>query len=141
MFDATGASIASGAIDDAMFITDEDNFQGAEFGLDVMCLEPGCYTLDFTGAFVWSEEQSFDVSDGTNTLFSGVGLGSLVGETFEFGLGDVTCGCTEPVACNYDMDATDDNGTCEYETCAGCMDETACDYDETATIEAECCYG
>jgi hypothetical protein len=141
VFDATGASIASGAIDDAMFITDEDNFQGAEFGLDVMCLEPGCYTLDFTGAFVWSEEQSFDVSDGTNTLFSGVGLGSLVVETFEFGLGDVTCGCTEPVACNYDVDATDDNGTCEYETCAGCMDETACDYDETATIEAECCYG
>lgn len=141
VFDVSGSLIASGTIDDAQFITDEDNFDGAEYGLDVMCLDAGCYTFDFTGAFLWSEEQSFSVTDGTNVLFEGIGTGSLVVESFAFGLGDVTCGCTEPIACNYDAEATDENGTCEYETCAGCMDESACDFDPEATIEAACCYG
>ena len=142
VFDADGNSITAGAIDDAMFIIDEDNFDGAEFGLDVLCLDPGCYSYDFTGAFLWSEEQSWYVSDGTNTLAEGGAGGSLVTESYPFGLGDVTCGCMEEVACNYDPEATDENGTCEYETCAGCTDVTACDFDPEATIEdGSCCYG
>ena len=53
----------------------------------------------------------------------------------------ILCGCTDDFACNYDPEATTDNGTCEYETCAGCTDPSACDYDETATIEdGSCCY-
>ena len=115
---------------------------GAEFGLDVLCLDPGCYSYAFTGAFLWSEEQSWSVTDGTNTLAEGGAGGSLVTESYPFGLGDVTCGCMEEVACNYDPEATDENGTCEYETCAGCTDVTACDFDPEATIEdGSCCYG
>ena len=44
-------------------------------------------------------------------------------------------------ACNYDPVATDDDGTCEYETCAGCLDGgvaegiPACNYDPEALID------
>ena len=142
VFDALGESITSGTIDDAMFIIDEDNYDGAEYGLDVICLDEGCYTYAFTGAFIWSEEQSWSVTDGTNTLAEGGAGGSLVTESYPFGLGDVTCGCMEELACNFDPEATDENGSCEYLTCAGCTDVNACDFDPAMTIDdGSCCYG
>ena len=56
-------------------------------------------------------------------------------------VGGAVCGCTDAGACNYDETATDEDGSCEYETCAGCTDNTACNYDAAATIEDDsCCY-
>jgi len=144
IFDGEGNSVAMGAIDDADYFVDEDNYDGAEYGLDVLCLDPGCYTYAFTGAFIWSEEQSWSVTDGDGVeLISGGAGGSLVTEIYPFTAGaDILCGCTDAFACNYNADATTENGTCEYETCAGCTDAEACDYDPTATIEdGSCCYG
>ena len=43
-------------------------------------------------------------------------------------------GCTDSAACNYDADAEEDDGSCEYQSCAGCMDVEACNYDANATI-------
>lgn len=43
-------------------------------------------------------------------------------------------GCTDDGACNYDATATEDDGSCEYTTCAGCIIPQACNYDPTATI-------
>ena len=44
-------------------------------------------------------------------------------------------------ACNYDPAATDDDGTCEYETCGGCTDATACNYDAAALLDdGSCCF-
>ena len=37
-------------------------------------------------------------------------------------------GCTDALACNYNIDATDDNGSCDYAR-AGCTDADACNYD------------
>jgi hypothetical protein len=48
-------------------------------------------------------------------------------------------GCTDALACNYDSLAIIDDGSCEYETCAGCMDESACNFDSTATIPNDLC--
>jgi hypothetical protein len=144
IFDGDGNSVAANYIDEAGFVIDEDNYDGPEYGLDILCLDPGCYTYAFTGAFIWSEEQSWMVSDGDgNEIISGGAGGSLVTEVYPFSAGaDVMCGCTDSFACNYDADATTENGTCEYETCAGCTDPEACDYDPTATIEdGSCCYG
>ena len=42
-------------------------------------------------------------------------------------------------ACNYDSTATNDDGTCEFLSCAGCMNTTACNYDSTATIDDASC--
>ena len=37
--------------------------------------------------------------------------------------------------------ATDEDGSCEYLTCAGCMDATSCSYDALSTIDdGSCCY-
>ena len=49
------------------------------------------------------------------------------------------CGCTSSIACNYNPDATIDDGSCDFETCVGCTDETACNYDETATLPNDLC--
>ena len=60
-------------------------------------------------------------------------------------------GCTDAEACNYDPDATEDDGSClafnvcgecegEALTCVGCTDETACNYAPEATIDDESCF-
>ena len=42
------------------------------------------------------------------------------GECVEEGQGDVDCyGCTDALACNYDVDALVDDGTCDFCSCAG----------------------
>ncbi len=48
-------------------------------------------------------------------------------------------GCTDSGACNYDAEATDDNGTCEILTCAGCTYNEADNYDETSTRDDGTC--
>ena len=61
--------------------------------------------------------------------------------------GDEVCddleilGCTDGdpetnlgVACNYVTSATEDDGSCEYDSCSGCNLADACNYDNTITI-------
>ena len=50
-------------------------------------------------------------------------------------------GCTAPDACNYNVEATEDDGSCEYTSCvvSGCTDELACNYDVAATEEDGSC--
>ena len=48
-------------------------------------------------------------------------------------------GCMDPTSCNYNPNATVDDGSCEYTSCAGCMDPGACNYDPTATIDDGSC--
>ncbi|MDZ4752297.1 MAG: hypothetical protein SGI87_11825, partial [Flavobacteriales bacterium] len=47
---------------------------------------------------------------------------------------DFSCyGCTQPTACNFDPAATLDDGSCDFVSCLGCTDPTACNYESTAT--------
>ena len=59
--------------------------------------------------------------------------------TFNPDISDDILGCTDMGACNYDQDATDDDGSCEYESCSGCMDMSADNYDMDATIPCDGC--
>ena len=43
-------------------------------------------------------------------------------------------GCTDVLACNYDPNATEENGLCSYD-CYGCVDPMACNFNEEATID------
>jgi len=50
-------------------------------------------------------------------------------------------GCTNSGACNYDPDATVDDGSCEFTTCAGCTDAEACNFNANAEInDGSCTY-
>lgn len=48
-------------------------------------------------------------------------------------------GCTDPEACNYDENATEDDGSCEYDNCGGCTDVWACNYDSDAAYDDGSC--
>jgi hypothetical protein len=50
-------------------------------------------------------------------------------------------GCTYPMACNYDALATQEDGSCEFSSCAGCTFACALNYDPAATIEDGSCIG
>ncbi len=43
-------------------------------------------------------------------------------------------GCKDTSACNYDADATVDDGSCDYDSCVGCTDTSACNYNPNAWI-------
>ena len=47
-------------------------------------------------------------------------------------------GCQDTTACNFDAAATD-AGECDYDSCLGCTDDAACNYDAAATQEDGSC--
>ncbi len=74
------------------------------------------------------------------------GLVSTGGAPAPFSGAFLIGGCTNQAACNYDAAATEDDGSCEFESCVGCTNPAACDYDENAIYNAGCsdftsCYG
>jgi hypothetical protein len=127
--DLNGTVIASGDLDGACG-------DGLLVGIDVFCLEDGCYNMTVGGG-AWDGEIGFTMTDGSGNTIAAGGAG-----TFSFTVGNGVCGCTDSGACNYDPAATDDDGSCEFLTCAGCTDSNACNFDSQATIEdnASCCY-
>ncbi|HHZ96670.1 MAG TPA: T9SS type A sorting domain-containing protein [Flavobacteriales bacterium] len=89
-------------------------------------------------------------------LFDGVGLYAAVGACLNDTDGDGICdedeipGCTDMTACNYDMTATDDDGSCDFvdtdgdgicdvSEIPGCTDMAACNYDPAATDDDGSC--
>jgi len=91
------------------------------------CLADGDYGYDYVPAeTMWNGENSWTISDDLGTLGSGTGTADMATYSFTVG-GDVVLGCTDEAACNYNAEATDDDGSCEYPPegfdCAGdCAD-------------------
>ena len=113
--DLDGNVVASGDLDGAAFSVDADNFTGPEFGYDLFCLANGCYSIVVEGGF-YPNEVSWEVrlEDGSVLASDGPTDGVTIS------IGGAVCGCTDTGACNYDETATDDDGSCEFESCAGC---------------------
>jgi len=134
--DLAGNLIFSGDLDNAQWFVDNDNYSGPEYGFDMLCLEPGCYNITVDPGD-WGSEVSWDVSleDGSILIAGGAPDSQTIS------VGGAVCGCTDAGACNYDALATDEDGSCEYLTCAGCTDAASCSYDALATIDdGSCCF-
>ena len=114
-----------------------------------LCLDAGCYTFSMNDAYGdgWNgNTYSFDGYDGVN-VFSGDVSSAATGDGGSEGTdyldlgGACIFGCLDAEACNYDPNATFDNGTCEFISCyqLGCTDFTACNYDVSANINDGSC--
>jgi hypothetical protein len=51
----------------------------------------------------------------------------------------VVKGCTDTSACNFDVHANEDDGTCDYTSCTGCTQLGACNYKPSAKIDDGSC--
>ena len=132
MTDSTGAVIASGGPYSGAGTTVVENF----------CAGDGCYTFTIYDSFGDGICCSFGSGDYTLTVdgapvASGGEFGDFESTTFCVGSG---FGCTDATACNYDPDATTDNGACDF-SCYGCTDAESCNYDPDATIDDGSCVG
>ena len=143
--DMDGNVYASGTLEEALYQVDEDNYQGAEYGIDTQCLSDGCYFFVFTTADIWAEEQSWQLTVNGMVVAGAAYTDSDNSTSFEyaFTVGDFQCGCTDDFACNFDGVAPEwmENGTCEYVTCAGCTDPENCLYDgpDFTIDDGSCC--
>lgn len=103
--------------------------------LVALCLGNGLYEIEV----YFDENQpslvAIQVSDGQT--FS---LDSSLGSPYVFSLsfGEYVQGCMDPMACNYNPDATAPQILCDY-SCRGCTDQNALNYDPVFTIDDGSC--
>jgi hypothetical protein len=121
-----------------------------------LCVGEGCYTFSMSDSFGdgWNGAVYVfnDLSNGS-IIASGDLDGAIEGDATSVGIdsnlsvgidyisvGGVSCGvgCMDDIACNYDSEATVDDGSCLYD-CIGCTDPLACNYDPTATVDDGSC--
>ena len=155
--DLDGAVVASGGpYSDANTLYEESLCVGDgcyaftindSFGDGICCaFGEGSYTVSSDGAVLAAggEFTSQDVVD----ICLGTGFGCTDPEacnydpeaTTENGSCNYDCnGCTDDMACNYDPFATEDDGSCEYASCVGCTDSSACNYNPEATMDDGSC--
>ena len=129
--DASGAVVASGG----PYAT------AAVEEVTQVCLAPGCYTFTINDSFgdgicCAYGTGLYTVSSQGTVLATGGEFAET--ESAEFCLGS-GFGCTDETACNYDAEATTEDGSCDFSSCVGCTDAEACNYNPDATVDDGSC--
>jgi hypothetical protein len=92
----------------------------------------------------WINSVSGTVNNAT-CRFSSIPLTTYptAGLTYEFTTCIGVLGCMDTLACNFNIDAVCENGSCEYCSCeatlCGCLDSTACNYDASVVLDNGTC--
>lgn len=116
-------------------------------GTTTECIPNGCYTLNMTDSYgdgwngaIYTLTDAGGIVIATGDLDTAQqGDGTTQGsDVVQIGVDSCGLGCTDETACNYDPDATLDDGSCNFD-CTGCTDPTACNYDATATQDDGSC--
>jgi len=115
-------------------------------GNDTICFDnftilPGeTYELEWPYEYEWGvlTVRIIDVNGESEQSWNDFGLDTNVGNNMYVQIitdePDCTLGCTIEQACNYNPEATINDGSCDFESCVGCMDSEASNYDPIATI-------
>ena len=109
---------------------------------ELVCVADGCYTFTIFDAFgdgicCAYGTGSYELLVNGEVITSGGEFATE--ESTVFCIGDEgSAGCTDVAACNYDSEASIDNGSCNFD-CNGCTDSTACNYDGFATQDDGSC--
>jgi len=123
--------------------TSSEYLNGFTLYQDLLCIEDGCYTFTISDSYgdgiccAYGEGYYEIITDGV-VVASGGEFGS--NESVMFCVGESEMDCTDPQACNFNENASIDDGSCTYE-CIGCTDSQACNFDPTSTIDSgDCTY-
>ena len=129
--DASGTVVAAGGPYGAVAVEE----------VTQVCVAPGCYTFTINDSF----GDGICCGYGTG-LYTVSSQGTVLATGGEFASSESTelCvgsgfGCTDETACNYDADATSDDGSCDFSSCVGCTDAQACNYNPDATVDDGSC--
>jgi hypothetical protein len=99
-----------------------------------ICLEDGNYGMTCDGgSFQGEVSWELNHNDGSGTVLAG---GAPYSGSFTLGESDDVLGCTDATACNYNPDATIDDGSCVYEG-----DDCTCAYDGGSPVNGDPIYG
>ena len=123
-------------------------------GNDTVCFNnftilPGeTYELEWPYEYEWGvlTVRIIDVNGESEQSWNDFGLDTNVGNNMYVQIitdePDCVLGCTIEQACNYNPDASINDGSCDFESCVGCMDPEASNFDPNATISnlALCIY-
>lgn len=104
---------------------------------DGFCFDGTCFS--FLAYPLESDIVEYTIFDATgNAVYSGIAYPYSYAFA-SVSLSDEVAGCTEPTACNYNPDATCEDGSCNY-YCGGCTDIEALNYDPLALYDDGSCF-
>ena len=108
---------------------------------ELLCLEDGCYTFTINDSFgdgicCAYGEGYYELIVNGEIIATGGEFSS--NESVTFCVGGSEMGCTDEAACNFNPNASMDDGSCTYD-CFGCTDPEACNYDPNAQEDDGSC--
>jgi len=122
-------------------ITSNAYANGGAIDVQALCAMNGCYFIHGYDSFGdgWGGG-TLDITDGAGNTLVSMSLSASTFESSLFSLGGATCtaGCTDPLAANYDMNATVDDGSC-LDTISGCTDPLAANTTPYANVDDGSC--
>ena len=135
-------------------LVNENAFYEFDGSIVGRCVLPGCYTLtvldlscDGPSDDPFDEcddlihdlcDDLFDQFDGATLILEGMEYeaGCFLPAVYEVVIGSGCTGCTDPLACNYSLGATSDDGSC---IASGCTDSYACNFATDAACDDGSC--